>query len=124
MSSTQEKPISIGAFLSNFVFGLLIQDDQDISDIVFKRYVSPSLSDRANGTPLQYKTFEDFVNILRQEISDRRLLSESSVAVPDDDTGVTGTASHIFQFSGIEDGQRVKGTVVSVVGVGLVDDKR
>lgn len=51
---------------------------------------------------------------IRVGITNRRLVSETILAVPKDNSGLSGTVAHVGTFSGIQDGKNIIVRSVSV----------
>ncbi|KUJ15852.1 uncharacterized protein LY89DRAFT_734998 [Mollisia scopiformis] len=123
--ATLPKPfISSEAFLSNLIFSIVIQDDEDIFELVFDRSFSHDLNETANGTHLTFNGMKEFTSNLRSDISDRRLVSESFVVMVGDPEGLTGTVAHSFQFTGTQAAENMKSSVVAVVNVSLDEEQQ
>jgi len=43
---------------------------------------------------------------------------------PSDKEGITGQVAHTSQFSGVQDGKAVQGTVVAILKIGLEEGRR
>ena len=56
---------------------------------------------------------------LRKNVSDRQLVSQPFLVVPDDDKGVTGDVAHTLEISGIQNEKEVVIKVVAVLRIGF-----
>ena len=78
----------------------------------------------SNGKLLNLDEYRDFLLEARAGLFDRKLIEQTAVAAPDDETGRTGTVGHNLTFTALSNGVRVKATVVAVLSVVWEDGRR
>ncbi|KAE9377320.1 hypothetical protein N431DRAFT_480390 [Stipitochalara longipes BDJ] len=112
--------ISLETYVSNIFFDIIIQDQDDIAELAFKRNFSTHVKETVDGRPLTYKATHDLIFQLRSTITNRQLISHSFVVAPTpgDTEGRTGSVAHIAQFSGVQDGKEIVGNDVAVFQIG------
>lgn len=60
-----------------------------------------------NGINYDHKGFLDFMLDFRKHVTDRKLVSQTFIAVPSDSEGKEGTVARVAHTTGIQDGEFV-----------------
>jgi hypothetical protein len=137
------------SFFGSAFFGILIQDNDEIFEIIFRRDYSPkvievyvfsplskfstyelskerntnwsiNLSD--NGKPLTIQELQSFLVNARKMLFNRRLSSQSYIVNIGDNLGQTGQVAHSAKISAIQDGVEATASIVSIAEIIFVTD--
>ncbi|KAB5576329.1 hypothetical protein GE09DRAFT_1216036 [Coniochaeta sp. 2T2.1] len=115
--------ISLQAFISNFFYLIAIQDNDEFFEQTYEETEARRITETGNGETFDRDSFKDFVVELRRTVSDRQLVSQSFLVVPDDARGITGDVAHTLEMSGVQKGKEVVIKVVAVLRI-IYDHKR
>lgn len=75
--------------------------------IEWKRIIKLTEYLSGNGTTYDHKGFRDFMLDFRKIVTDRKLVSQTFIAVPSDSEGKEGTVARVAHTTGTQDGKLV-----------------